>query len=79
MSVQASAGHYCEPRITGLGFYNSYEIGYITQEEELLTPFAEDPENLTATIYGWVPVSVVAEVIAKHGGVVGTEQGEVSL
>lgn len=74
MSVQASAGHYCEPRITGLGFYNSYEIGFASSEEPLLCPYAEDPDNPTGTVYGWVPVEVVAQVIAKHGGIVGEDK-----
>jgi len=31
-------------------------------------PFAEQEEHPTDTVYGYVPVSIVDEVIAKHGG-----------
>jgi hypothetical protein len=68
MSVQASAGHYCAPRVTGLGFYYQYEVGYPTMEEPLLLPYAEEPEYPCTTVYGFVPAQVIADVIAKHGG-----------
>jgi hypothetical protein len=72
MSVQASAYHYCSPRITGLTIYNNYEIGYPSEAEPLLMPYAEDAEHPTDTVYGYVPMQVLADVIAKHGGVTGT-------
>jgi hypothetical protein len=68
MSVQASAGHYCAPRITGLGFYYQYEVGFPSMEEPLLLPYAEEPHRPCHTVYGWVPAQVIADVIAKHGG-----------
>ena len=68
MSVQASAFHYCAPRITGLGFYDKYEIGFPSEEEPLLIPYAEEPDQPTETVYGYVPAQVVVDVIAKHGG-----------
>jgi len=76
MSVQASIGHYCSPRMTGLGFYDAYEVGYPSEEEPLLVPHAEDTSRPTETVYGWVPVQVIVDVIAKHGGVVGTDEEE---
>jgi hypothetical protein len=69
MSVQASAYHYCSPRITGLAIYNDYEIGYPSEAEPLLMPYAEDADHPTDTVYGYVPVQVLVDVIAKHGGV----------
>jgi hypothetical protein len=69
MSVQGSAYHYCSPRITGLAIYNNYEIGYPSEAEPLLMPYAEDAEHPTDTVYGYVPVQVLVDVIAKHGGV----------
>jgi len=74
MSVQAGAYHYCSPRVDDLGFYNAYEVGYPSEEESLLMPYAEDEERATETVYGYVPVQVIAEVIAKHGGVVGEDK-----
>ena len=30
--------------------------------------YAENPDHPTGTVYGWVPVEVISEVIAKRGG-----------
>ena len=67
VSIQASNTHYCAPRETGLAAYHSVELGYPSAEEELLLPYAEDPERPTDTVYGWVPVEVVAAVLTSHG------------
>jgi hypothetical protein len=32
--------------------------------------WAEVPQTPTDTVYGWVPRTVIALVIAKHGGIV---------
>jgi hypothetical protein len=66
-SVQASTTHYCEPR-SNVGPWNAVEVGFPNAEEELLLPYAEDPEHPTETVYAYVPVGVVEEVIKKHGG-----------
>ena len=71
MSVQASSGHYCEPR-ENYNYninYNKVEIGYPSEPEELLYKYAERDDDYTATVYGWVPVEVVYDVIMKHGGI----------
>lgn len=68
MSVQASAGHYCAPRITGFGFYYQYEVGFPSEDEPLLMPYAEDASRPTSTVYGYVPAQVIADIIGKHGG-----------
>ena len=34
-----------------------------------LTNYAEDRDNLCGTVYGYVPCSVIDEVIEKHGGI----------
>lgn len=73
MGVQASDRVYCSPRISGLGFYSAYEIGYPSEAEPLLMPYAEDESCPTETVYGWVPVQVIVDVIAKHGGIVGED------
>lgn len=71
MSVQATYGHYCRPRVSDATLYEAVEVGYPSEPDALLTPFAECPEgNLTQTVYGYVPVTVVDEVVAKHGGLV---------
>lgn len=74
MSVQADAAMYCSPRTTlfpdnwGDG-YESVEIGFPTAEEPMIMEYAEDPDDPTGTVYGWVPVEIVDAVIQKHGGI----------
>jgi hypothetical protein len=67
MSVQASPTHYSTPRDI-VDEYTAVEIGYPSQEEELILEWAEDSDNPTGTVYGWVPVEVVEQVILNHGG-----------
>lgn len=71
MSVQASAFHYCSPRESFLPEYSSFEVGYPSEPDRMLTPFA-DGEELTETVYPYVPVEVVNAVLARHGGIVAT-------
>jgi hypothetical protein len=68
MSVQVSSSHYCTPRINNADFYSKVEIGYPSEVEPLIMEFAEQADRPTDTVYGYVPVSIVDEVIAKHGG-----------
>jgi len=68
VSIQASSTHYCTPRYD-VGPYTEVELGYPNQVEELLLPYAETPENPCMTVYGYVPVSVIHELIKKHGGI----------
>jgi hypothetical protein len=35
--------------------------------------YCEDPQDPTGTVYGYVPVQVVTNVIVKHGGIVDGE------
>ena len=74
MSVQANATAYSMPKMTGAPVYTEVEIGFPSAKEELLMEWCEDKEDPTGTVYGYVPVQVVVNVIAKHGGMV---EGEV--
>lgn len=67
MSVQASKYHYCSPRIDA-GPWDEVEVGYPSQAEATLIPYAEDKDKPTQTVYGYVPVDVVEQVIEAHGG-----------
>ena len=73
MSVQANGTAYCTPRASEADFYEEVEVGFPNQEESLLAQHAEDPDDLTGTVYGWVPRMTVINVIAKHGGMVSGE------
>ena len=72
VSVQAGRYFYCKPRdITKTlrsAEYTSWELGFPNAEEELLQEYAEDLDNLTETVYGYVPAEVVMQVFRKHGG-----------
>jgi len=73
MSVQANENAYCSPRISSAARYSAVEIGYPSDMEEMLLPYAENPEQPSNTVYAYVPASVVSLVIAKHGGIVDGE------
>ena len=70
MSVQAHDGSYCEPKRAGASWYSMVEVGFPSEVESLLIPYAEDSDTPCDTVYGYVPVQVVTNVIAKHGGIV---------
>jgi hypothetical protein len=68
LSVQASSTHYATPRINH-GPYTHVEVGYPSEPVEELMPYAEDGDCPTQTVYGYVPVEVVEQVIESHGGI----------
>ena len=68
MSVQAGQSLYSEPKDVA-DSYERAEVGYPSTEETLLTTYAEDNNNLCDTVYGYVPCSIIDEVIEKHGGI----------
>ena len=73
MSVQAHMGSYCTPRMSGADKYTEVEVGFPSVREEMLMKYAEEPDAPTQTVYAYVPVQVVTNVIAKHGGIVDGE------
>ena len=68
MSVQVSESHYCRPRENDAGYYFSVEIGFPSAREDLIMEYAEQEDKPTDTVYGYVPVEIVDQVIEKHGG-----------
>ena len=69
MSVQASIGHYCRPRVDDSDYYSHVEVGYSSSAEASLMEYCENPDNPTDTVYAYVPVEVVDAIIIKHGGI----------
>jgi len=67
-SVQASYAHYCAPR-DNVGPFSEVEVGFPNLVVDELMPFAEDAEEPTRTVYGWVPVDLVERIIADNGGI----------
>jgi len=68
MSVQGSTGHYCKPRITA-NAYDEVEVGFPSEANSKLMPYADKPTIPLDTVYAYVPVSVVQEVIDDNGGI----------
>lgn len=66
VSCQASSCHYCMPR-EDLGPYYRVECGYPTELPPEWAEWAESP-GTTDTVFGYIPVNVVAQTIADHGG-----------
>lgn len=72
VSVQAGRVNYCAPRDDDGPWYD-VELGFPSERVEALIPFAEEEDRPTKTVYGWVPLTLVAEVILAHGGFAQTE------
>lgn len=66
-SMQASRYHRSiQDPITKL--YESVELGYPSDLDELIAPYAEEDYTIN-TVFNYVPVEVVDELLVKHGGV----------
>lgn len=68
VSVQASEHHYCSPREHDAE-WNSFELGFPSAADDLIQGYAETPDEPTGTVYGYVPIDIVARLIIKHGGI----------
>lgn len=67
MSVQGGEFSYSNPRQFGSNF-TEMEIGFPSEYEELISSYSESNEY-TKTVYPYVPVSLITQVIEKHGGI----------
>jgi len=76
MSVQVGYSLYSEPKKVAKR-YSKVEVGYPSVHEPLIEKWAEnlfeDSPDFTDTVYPYVPVKVVNEVLKKHGGIDLTE------
>lgn len=68
VSVQASKHHYCSPR-EHYAEWASVELGFPSEADDLIQEYAEDPDRPTETVYGYVPIDIVARLVIKHGGI----------
>lgn len=68
LSVQASEFSYCSPR-ENEGPYYSVEVGFPSRRFEELMPYAEEADNPTGTVYGYVPIEIVEGIVADCGGI----------
>jgi hypothetical protein len=69
ISVQATHSAYCSPR-TNIGPWESVECGFPSSTPEQIMQYAEDPDHPEETVYGYVPIEKVEELLASHGGIV---------
>ena len=77
VSIQAGAYKYSQPRSNEDGItYFSVELGFPSSRDYIIMDWAENPNEPTNTVYGYVPVDQVYLLLTKHGGVVG---GDVPL
>ena len=67
ISIQASRTSYCIPQ-NDIGPYTQVELGFPTIPDFLISKYAEMPDSLTETVYGYVPVGIVKALLIKHGG-----------
>jgi len=78
LSVQASWSHYCEPR-DDFGPYLTVEVGFPSvAPPSSWMEYCENPDRPTNTVYGRVPVALVRQFIAEHGGMVSGELPEMA-
>jgi len=68
LSVQVSLSHYCTPR-TNEGPWTHVEVGFPSKKLPLIHMYAEDSDNATDTVYGYVPIELVEQEIANCGGI----------
>lgn len=70
-SVSVQGGNqfnYCEPR-RHCNMYFEVELGFPSETIPELDKYADDPDNHKETVFGYVPIEEVEELIAKHGGI----------
>jgi hypothetical protein len=71
VSLQIHSGNYCSSENGYRQFGHTMqevEFGFPSEDEPMLREYAEDPDNITGTV-GRIPVNVLEEMFAKHGGI----------
>jgi len=76
VSIQGNTdGHYCQPRNTEYsGVPWEVELGYPSAEEPELIEYAEDKDRPTDTVYAYVPIYVLEDIVERHGGIIIEEE-----
>jgi hypothetical protein len=71
MSVQGHRGAYSNPRreLQEGEEYDAVEVGFPSAMPELIMEYCESPDKPTETVYGYVPVNLVEQLVDLHGGV----------
>lgn len=73
-SCQVNEYTYCNPRKSGAFPYSSVELVFPSDSDSLIDAYAENPnpsrdeDGFIKTVYGYVPIKTVTNLIKKHGG-----------
>lgn len=68
ISVQAYSGAYCTPR-NDIGPYTEVELGYPSAvPPDYILEYAEEVNKPTDTVYAYVPINLVWQMLQEHGG-----------
>lgn len=74
-SCEANKWAHCNPRELGVYPYSSVELGFPSDQDELIDIYAEDKDpgfdcvtGDVDAVYPYVPVQTVIKLIKKHGG-----------
>lgn len=74
MSIQASPYHYCDKQVKFMEdktpYFTEWEIGFPSVQVDELMRYAENPNEPTNTVYGWVPSVVIVDIIKRYGGTI---------
>lgn len=66
LSIQASEYTYCLPRINNASKYEKVEVGFPTKVFPELLEYAEEPESPLNSVYPYVPVDVLNDIIDRE-------------
>lgn len=68
ISVQANTFSYCIPHDNKAWPYSKVELGFPSAIDDLIEDFSDEP-GTTETVYPYVPIEIVNQLIEKHGGI----------
>ena len=68
ISVQANKFSYCMPRENKAWPYSEVELGFPSEVDDLIEIYGEE-HGTTETVFPYVPIDIVNELIEKHGGI----------
>lgn len=73
LSIQASDGHYCSPRIDldDYSEYNQFEIGFPSCHIDEISDRQDGSGDHTESVFGYVSKEVIEALIEARGGVKG--------
>ena len=67
ISIQGNSTAYCYPKEDNCQLYEHVELGYPSKYDDLIMEWIEEEDSPCSTVYGYVPVKVVNQLIEKHG------------